>query len=231
MRVVGFPSRQELCPTWAQRKSTVIWPTDSSLLLKGKASDPKSGTTGSTERQRNIYGQDPNLGGTPAQPEQLIRSRKQFKKGHQEDKGIEYFSYAGSLAVWEEFLSILRIPSYSEVKIVSIPGMHWRGSWQFSNGAWHIVSSGSHNEKGAGVLIMVHNSLCKAKDLRFNQLLSGRLLHSWQGHRHGCLFVLPIRLTIQGDHCLQQGQAVRNTCDPKELAQPHPRRNGILTCP
>ena len=44
-----------------------------------------------------------------------------------------------------------------------------------------MVSSGSFiNEKGAGVLIMVHSSLCNCKDLRFNEVIPGRLLHTFE---------------------------------------------------
>ena len=74
-------------------------------------------------------------------------------------------------------LSLLETDPFSEVKLVVVQETHWRGSWQFSKSGWHVVSSGTHNEQGAGVLIMVHGSLCKAKDIRFNEILPGRLLH------------------------------------------------------
>ena len=86
---------------------------------------------------------------------------------------------AGSLttAVWEELLSILRTPPYRDVKLVAIQETHWRGSWQFSRDGWNVVSSGSLGEKGAGVLIMVHSTLCKQQEIRFNEILPGRVLH------------------------------------------------------
>ena len=86
---------------------------------------------------------------------------------------------AGSLttAVWEELLSILRTPPYRAVKLVAIQETHWRGSWQFSRDGWNVVSSGSLGEKGAGVLIMVHSTLCKQQEIRFNEILPGRVLH------------------------------------------------------
>ena len=67
--------------------------------------------------------------------------------------------------------------AYSDVKLIVVQETHWRGSWQFSKSCWHVVSSGTHNEQGTGVMIMVHNSLCKAKDIRFNEILPGRVLH------------------------------------------------------
>ena len=119
------------------------------------------------------------LGGTPAtsKPEPPKRSKPTRNREHDD---IRYLSWnAGSLttAVWEELLSLLETDAYSDVKIVVVQETHWRGSWQFSKACWHVVSSGTHEEQGAGVMIMVHSSLCQAKDIRFNEVLPGRLLH------------------------------------------------------
>ena len=118
------------------------------------------------------------LGGTPAALPS-VRTNKPKRANSSKDE-LRYLSWnAGALttAVWEELLSLLETDAYSDVKIVVVQETHWRGSWQFSNSCWHVVSSGTHNEQGAGVLIMVHGSLCKAKDIRLNEILPGRLLH------------------------------------------------------
>ena len=118
------------------------------------------------------------LGGTPAEPPPAKTSKPQRANLHKDE--IRYLSWnAGALttAVWEELLSLLATEPFSEVKLVVVQETHWRGSWQFSKSGWHVVSSGTHKEQGAGVLIMVHGSLCKAKDIRFNEIMPGRLLH------------------------------------------------------
>ena len=118
------------------------------------------------------------LGGTPAALPTERKSKPQRAKPQKDE--IRYLSWnAGALttAVWEELLSLLETEPFSEVKLVVVQETHWRGSWQFSKSGWHVVSSGSHKEQGAGVLVMVHGSLCKAKDIRFNEVLPGRLLH------------------------------------------------------
>ena len=118
------------------------------------------------------------LGGTPAALPTERKSKPQRAKPQKDE--IRYLSWnAGALttAVWEELLSLLETEPFSEVKLVVVQETHWRGSWQFSKSGWHVVSSGSHKEQGAGVLVMVHGSLCKAKDIRFNEILPGRLLH------------------------------------------------------
>ena len=120
------------------------------------------------------------LGGTPAVPQSEQPKKPKPTTFRTKDK-IRYLSWnAGALttAVWEELLSLLETDAYSDVKLIVVQEIHWRGSWQFSKSCWHVVSCGTHNEQGAGViLIMVHNSLCQAKDIRFNEVLPGRLLH------------------------------------------------------
>ena len=118
------------------------------------------------------------LGGTPAALPSERTSKPKRANAHKNK--IRYLSWnAGALTtgVWEELLSLLETDLFSEVKIVVVQETHRRGSWQFSKSGWHVVSSGTYNEQGAGVLIMVHGSLCKAKDIRFNEILPGRLLH------------------------------------------------------
>ena len=113
----------------------------------------------------------------PIAPKVTVRHKK---SKFLEQKELSYMSWnAGSLttAVWEELLSILRTPPYRDVKLVAIQETHWRGSWQFSRDGWNVVSSGSLGEKGAGVLIMVHSTLCKQQEIRFNEIMPGRVLH------------------------------------------------------
>ena len=113
----------------------------------------------------------------PIAPKVTVRHKK---SKFLEQKELSYMSWnAGSLttAVWEELLSILRTLPYRDVKLVAIQETHWRGSWQFSRDGWNVVSSGSLGEKGAGVLIMVHSTLCKQQEIRFNEIMPGRVLH------------------------------------------------------
>ena len=120
------------------------------------------------------------LGATLAVPLAPKVTSRHKKSKFLEQKELSYMSWnAGSLttAVWEELLSILRTPPYRDVKLVAIQETHWRGSWQFTRDGWNVVSSGSLGEKGAGVLIMVHSTLCKQQEIRFNEILPGRLLH------------------------------------------------------
>ena len=118
------------------------------------------------------------LGGTPtALPLERSNKPKPIKFTKDEIRYLSWNAGALTTAVWEELLSLLETDAYSDVKLVVVQETHWRGSWQFSKSCWHVVSSGTHNEQGAGVLIMVHSSLCKAKDVRFNEILPGRLLH------------------------------------------------------
>ena len=119
------------------------------------------------------------LGGTPAtsKPEPPKRSKPTRRREHDDIRCLSWNAGSLTTAVWEELLSLLETDAYSDVKIVVVQETHWRGSWQFSKACWHVVSSGTHEEQGAGVMIMVHSSLCQANHIRFNEVLPGRLLH------------------------------------------------------
>ena len=101
--------------------------------------------------------------------------------------------------------------------MVLIQETHWRGSWQFSKRSWHIISSGSQEERGAGVLVMVHQSLCQAKDLRFNEVMPGRLLHVRIPGAETSMDVLSfyqilsLRVALKRDR--QQQQRAAKSCD------------------
>ena len=126
-------------------------------------------------RQMNLR----ELGGAPATLKAQATSRGKPSK-FLDKQQLTYLSWnAGSLttAVWEELLSLLKTPSYAGIRIVAIQETHWRGDWQFTKDGWHVISSGSSGEKSAGVLIMVHSSLCKSQQLKFNEVIPGRILH------------------------------------------------------
>ncbi|OLP82717.1 hypothetical protein AK812_SmicGene36607 [Symbiodinium microadriaticum] len=162
------------------------------------------------------------LGGTPAVPQSEQPKKPKPTTFRTKDK-IRYLSWnAGALttAVWEELLSLLETDAYSDVKLIVVQEIHWRGSWQFSKSCWHVVSCGTHNEQGAGViLIMVHNSLCQAKDIRFNEgnsisqidfVLIRQLMRTWQNKsRHGRVFDFSMEKALQAEFPMQKSVCLR----------------------
>ena len=122
-----------------------------------------------------------SLGGSD-QPKQHVptqhpaRTRRLTSAPH-----IRYLSWnAGGLTsgTWEELLSHLASRSCLEVSVVVLQETHWRGTSQFTRDDWHVISSGSNGEKGAGVAVLVRKSLCRASSLRYNEVLPGRVLHA-----------------------------------------------------
>ena len=80
-------------------------------------------------------------------------------------------------SVWEELLSQLADPQYADVSLVILQETHWTGVSQFTTDCWHVISSGSSGEKGAGAAILVKKTLCKAQSIRHTEVVPGRILH------------------------------------------------------
>ena len=112
---------------------------------------------------------------TSTQPQASARQR--------DSQSIKYLCWnTGGLTsgVWEELLSQLADPEYAEVSLVILQETHWRGVSQFTRDCWHVLSSGSNGEKGAGVAVMVRKTLCQAQSLRYTEATEvqpGRILH------------------------------------------------------
>ena len=174
------------------------------------------------------------LGGTPAPTREKVPAKRLKPSAFLTQQQVSYLSWnAGSLttAVWEELLSLLNTPAYSSVKIVTIQETHWRGTWQFTKGPWNVVSSGTTAASGAGVLVMVHTTLCRQHALRFNEVLPGRLL---QVRVPGDHFSLDIVCCYQhvwrAKETLETNRSLRSTLirSLRQTIQHVPQRNSLL---
>ena len=108
------------------------------------------------------------------------RTQPQASARQRDSQPIKYLCWnTGGLTsgVWEELLSQLADPKYAEVSLVTLQETHWRGVSQFTRDCWHVISSGSNGEKGAGVAVMVRKTLCQAQSLRYTEVQPGRILH------------------------------------------------------
>ena len=48
---------------------------------------------------------------------------------------------------------------------------------EFTRDHWHVISSGSTSEKGAGVAVLVRETICQAQSIRYTEVIPGRALH------------------------------------------------------
>ena len=111
---------------------------------------------------------------------QHTRTQPQASTRQRDSQSIKYLCWnTGGLTsgVWEELLSQLADLEYAEVSLVILQETHWRGVSQFTRDCWHVISSGSNGEKGAGVAVMVRKTLCQAQSLRYTEVQPGRILH------------------------------------------------------
>ena len=63
------------------------------------------------------------------------------------------------------------------IQVAVISETRWSFQSTWSDTAWHHVHSSDPSNRGSGVLILIAKSLCSAANLRWNELVPGRLVH------------------------------------------------------
>ena len=76
---------------------------------------------------------------------------------------------------FDELISLLATPEYRKIRLVSIQETHWSSSSVFSKGNWHIVTSSVPQGRRAGIMTLIHKSLCTLSDIRSVEHAQGRL--------------------------------------------------------
>ena len=66
--------------------------------------------------------------------------------------------------------------SPSRYRIVCITETHWSDTSEFHMQGWNAVHSG-FSTKAAGILLLVHEDLCAPHQIRYKEILPGRLVH------------------------------------------------------
>ena len=162
------------------------------------------------------------------------RTQPQASARQRDSQSIKYLCWnTGGLTsgVWEELLSQLADPKYAEVSLVILQETHWRGASQFTRDCWHVISSGSNGEKGAGVAVMVRKTLCQAQSLRYTEVQPGRILHVRVSGAAICLDIISVyqfvwRSTITTEANKSQRQKLLEQLS-KHLRH-LPQRNNVL---
>ena len=80
--------------------------------------------------------------------------------------------------------------SLQQIKIAVLTETRWSFTSTWSDTEWHHVHSCDPDHRGAGVLILISNSLSTEGDIRWNEVVPGRLLHVRIMNTTRCIDVL-----------------------------------------
>ena len=83
---------------------------------------------------------------------------------------------AGGLS-GDVFESIQLFLEQSKIEIATIQETHWHFSSEWSTHAFYCIHSGCSKKGVGGCLTMISHKLCSSGKLRFQEIISGRLLH------------------------------------------------------
>ena len=67
--------------------------------------------------------------------------------------------------------------AHNSIQVVTLLETRWQFTGEWVDADWIHVHSGSQTSKGMGILTMVSKRLCNATDLRWNEIVVGRLVH------------------------------------------------------
>ena len=77
---------------------------------------------------------------------------------------------------YEEFMQWINSDERRSIHLVFIQECHWPESTEYSNDRWTHIYSGSGSRQG-GVMIMINRSIAEPSQIRFAELVAGRVLH------------------------------------------------------
>ncbi|CAL1156661.1 unnamed protein product [Cladocopium goreaui] len=67
--------------------------------------------------------------------------------------------------------------SLQQIDIAVLTETRWSFQSSWSDHTWHHVHSADTEHRGSGVLILISKSLCSDRDIRWNEIIPGRILH------------------------------------------------------
>ena len=113
----------------------------------------------------------------PNQEEKPLRSRRILRTPKTKfELGVLSWNAGGLTSrYFDELISLLETPEYRKIRLVSVQETHWSTSSVFSKGNWHIVTSSDPQGRRAGVMTLIHKSLCTLSDIRSVEHAQGRL--------------------------------------------------------
>ena len=82
--------------------------------------------------------------------------------------------------LYVELLKTLEaMPAHTQPQIVALQETHWSSdsAQQYTTGAWQVVQSHRHDNRSAGVMLLIHRSLTQHAVLSFGEPFPGRILH------------------------------------------------------
>ena len=158
------------CPTHARKKSYI-------KACRKAASE-------GVAKYRGIYLSPKELGMRevssepgPRHEEKPLRSRRILRTPKPKfELGVLSWNAGGLTSrYFDELISLLETPEYKKIRMVSVQETHWSTSSVFSKGNWHIVTSSDPQGRRAGVMTLIHKSLCTLSDIRSVEHAQGRL--------------------------------------------------------
>lgn len=115
----------------------------------------------------------PKRSQTPSAHDQMACNRH-----HQRSRYLRYMSWNGSGMSHHRLAEIALWCRNQCVDILVLTETRWQFTNEWMNDQWMFLHSGHPSQPGAGILLLVSKQLCQPCDLRWNDIVPGRLVHA-----------------------------------------------------
>ena len=129
-----------------------------------------------------------NVVGT--KPPKRTQDLQTCNRKHQHKRYLRYLCWNGS-GLSNHKLDELKVwCSEQGIDILILTETRWRYSNEWMDPHWMYLHTGCSSQPGAGIMLLISNSVCTHHDLRWHEVVPGRLVHVQIRLRQRCLDII-----------------------------------------
>ena len=132
----------------------------------------------------------PQINAVGTRPPKCTLDLQMCNHKHQNKRYVRYLCWNGS-GLSNHKLDELKVwCSEQGIDILILTETRWRYSNEWMDPHWMYLHTGCSSQPGAGIMLLISNSVCTHHDLRWHEVVPGRLVHVQIRLRQRCLDII-----------------------------------------
>ena len=161
-------------------------------------------------------------------PPKCTQDLQMCNQKHQHKRYLRYLCWNGSGLSIHKLDELKVWCSEQGIDILILTETRWRYSNEWMDPHWMYLHTGCSTQPGAGIMLLISTSVCTHHDLRWHEVVPGRLVHVQIRLRQRCLDVIACyQHTHSGTHAKQAARREWWSCLDRYLGT-LPKRHVLL---